>query len=650
MKTMTMPRGSLHARVAPETYDEEARTVDVIWSTGADVRRTPFFGDTFVERLRMDEDAVDMSRLQSGKAPVLRDHDQFSIDSVIGVVRSASIKDGVGHATVEFSQRASLSEMLDDLRAGILGQVSVGYSVEAYVRTERDGEPDLLEAVRWTPHEISLVPIGADGGAVARNQSPAVTATVKERTMSEEQETTTAPAESAAAETEATATTLPAAPEESAAVTAEEAVSRALAAERRRVSGIRHAVRSARLPDSAADNMIEQGISLDHARAAVIDALAQRDEATDIRTASPVVESGRSGAFVEAAVDGLLYRSGQLSADKLSPMARDCAGMRIMDIGQALLSQRGLSTRGTDVELITRMISSSELVPVVAQIATRAVSNGYQSVPTTYQALSRQATARNFQEIQRARLSGAPELLEVPEGGEIRKGPLSAGYERYSLKTYGRRVALTRQAIINDDLDTLARLPAAFGAKARQLENRTFYELLGSNPVMSDGNAFFSSAHKNIGTSADISKTSVMEARQLMRSQVDSSGNPIYVTPRYLVFGPASAEEAMTFLTPTDAYIAASAAAVVPEMLRSLIPIEDQEITGDEWYLVAEPSGVDTFEYAYLGASAAGVSTGPGPQVDSRAGFEILGVDTRCVLDFGMGAIDWVGMVYNAGA
>jgi len=647
--------GEIRANVAPKTFNAEKRTVDVIWSTGADVRRTPWLGDPFVERLSMADDAVDLSRFQSGRAPVLRDHDQFSIDSVIGVVRKAWIDDGVGHATVEFSGRAALGETLEDVRAGILGSVSVGYSVEEYKRTERKGEPDLLEATRWTPHEISLVPIGADGGAYARSESARHVARVIGEAMhdDDDKDTPTAPADAPEPSEAPAVEPNTDAPEGDAADTAPEvaaAVSRALTVERQRVAGIRHAVRAARLPEVEADKLIEAGTTLDAARAAVIDRLAEVDVETDTRTGVPVTDSGRSSKFADACVDGLLARAGYLDTEKLSPMARDCAGMRIIDVGCALLSQRGLSTRGSNIELITRMISTSDLVPVVAKVAQRAMLGAYQQVPTTYQTLARQASASNFQTMERARMSGAPELLLVPEGAEIMKGPLSAGFESYKIQTYGRRVALTRQAIVNDDLNTLARLPAAFGAKAKELENRLFYELLSSNPVMSDGVAFFDAAHGNLGTPGDVSKTTIAEARQLMMSQVDSSGNPIYVTPAYLVFGPASGDEVYTFLTPAGSYLASTAADVVPAAYKNLIPIEDPNITGNEWYLFAAPGGIDTFEYAYLGASAAGVSTGPGPQVDSRAGFEILGVDTRCVLDFGVGAIDWVGVVKNAGA
>ena len=48
-------------------------------------------------------------------------------------------------------------------------------------------------------------------------------------------------------------------------------------------------------------------------------------------------------------------------------------------------------------------------------------------------------------------------------------------------------------------------------------------------------------------------------------------------------------------------------------------------------------------EYAYL-ASA------PGPQMSSREGWDVLGMEFRVVLDFGAGAVDWRGAYRNPGA
>lgn len=57
----------------------------------------------------------------------------------------------------------------------------------------------------------------------------------------------------------------------------------------------------------------------------------------------------------------------------------------------------------------------------------------------------------------RVQLGEAPQLLEVGESGEFKRGTLGESKESYKVKTYGRVVAITRQTLINDDLDAFRR-------------------------------------------------------------------------------------------------------------------------------------------------------------------------------------------------
>ena len=47
-------------------------------------------------------------------------------------------------------------------------------------------------------------------------------------------------------------------------------------------------------------------------------------------------------------------------------------------------------------------------------------------------------------------------------------------------------------------------------------------------------------------------------------------------------------------------------------------------------------------EYAYLAGA-------PGPQIETRVGFEVDGVQLKVRLDFGGGFVDWRGWYTNAG-
>ncbi|MGZ9034392.1 MAG: hypothetical protein ACXW25_08280 [Rhodospirillales bacterium] len=54
------------------------------------------------------------------------------------------------------------------MRAGIIRNVSVGYTVRAYEVIDQDGQVPVWRAIDWQPVELSAVPVGADGGASFR--------------------------------------------------------------------------------------------------------------------------------------------------------------------------------------------------------------------------------------------------------------------------------------------------------------------------------------------------------------------------------------------------------------------------------------------------------------------------------------------------
>lgn len=159
------------ATFAPSTVNADARTAEVTWSTGAKVRRYDFWdGESFNEELVMQ--GANLSRLNAG-APVLNSHSNTLLNDVIGVVERAWIIGNEGRALVRFSERDEVAPIFADVKAGILRNISVGYSIDKVerVRATEKGALDTMRVTEWTPMEISLVPIPADAGAQVRGET-----------------------------------------------------------------------------------------------------------------------------------------------------------------------------------------------------------------------------------------------------------------------------------------------------------------------------------------------------------------------------------------------------------------------------------------------------------------------------------------------
>lgn len=129
----------------------------------------PLSSETPYRRWRGNEilvhtkDAIDLSFLNSGTAPLLHQHDQWS--GQIGVIQKAWLDEAKKrvYVTVRFSRRPEAQMVKQDVDDGIMRNVSVGYNVLEVERTERDDDtPREYKVTSWKPMEASIVSIPAD--------------------------------------------------------------------------------------------------------------------------------------------------------------------------------------------------------------------------------------------------------------------------------------------------------------------------------------------------------------------------------------------------------------------------------------------------------------------------------------------------------
>lgn len=109
--------------------------------------------------------SVDLSFLNSGTAPLLVQHDQWS--GQVGVIERAWLdeKSKRVYVTVRFSQNPRPQEIKRDVDDGIMRNVSVGYNVnrDTIVHDEhKEGETPTYRVMNWKPMEASIVSIPAD--------------------------------------------------------------------------------------------------------------------------------------------------------------------------------------------------------------------------------------------------------------------------------------------------------------------------------------------------------------------------------------------------------------------------------------------------------------------------------------------------------
>ncbi len=259
--------------------------------------------------------------------------------------------------------------------------------------------------------------------------------------------------------------------------------------------------------------------------------------------------------------------------------------------------------------------------------------------------LGRQTTARDFRSVNKIMLGEAPLLEKLNEHGEIKAGTMAEAREAYKVETWARKIGITRQVLVNDDLGAFSDLARRMGQAAAETEARILVTLLeagsGNGPTLSDSKTLFHADHGNkASTGAVISDATLSAARLALRTQKGIEDCTIRVTPRNLLVPPALETTAEKWL----AGIAPATAADVNPFSGSLsLVVEPRLSSATRWYVTADPGEIDGLEFAYL-------SGAEGPQVESRSGWDVDGVEIRVILDFGAGFIDHRGWFMNAGS
>jgi hypothetical protein len=199
-------------------------------------------------------------------------------------------------------------------------------------------------------------------------------------------------------------------------------------------------------------------------------------------------------------------------------------------------------------------MSTSDFSNLFGDILDRQILARYQSMPVQWTNIARRGRVRDFRQVKRYTLDGAEATLgRVRELTEYPAASLSDGVYDYTVGKYGRRVALSWEDLINDDLDAFASIPDRLGNAARRTEERFVTDLYAD--ASGPDSTFFSAGNANLltaGASSALSITSLQDAYTLLASQVDDDGAPIYIESAVLVVPPALKVTAMNILNATE--------------------------------------------------------------------------------------------------
>ena len=564
--------------------DTDSRTVELSFSSETPYGR--WFGD---EILCHDEECINLERFNNGLGTVLFNHDR---DAVVGHVEKVWLEDNRGKALARFDTDEQSETIFQKVQSGTLQGVSVGYAIYRYEVLEDEDTKSTngrfngpaYVVTDWEPLEISIVSVPADPtvgvGRSAEEIHTSIDTQEDNTRMDQEKTLEVQEVKSTPVETGITQADL----------------QKAMEQERKRTSEITALFRD--FDVEGADEAIVMGVSVDEARAMVMDQLRARNKGVSV-----TMGEAESDKFRAAAQDAVLMAAGIPVADA-APGAQELRGHSMVELAREALQREGLQANfGDNMELARQAINSTSTFPaIMANLANKSVMVGFNEAETTYQIWAGKGSNRDFKEAARVALSEAGNLELVPEGGQFQQDFLGEASARTKVATYGKLFSLTRQAIINDDLGLFSKIATKYGSAAKRLVNKMVYAQLTGNVKMQDGVALFDNKHGNVaGTGEALSVKAIAKAITAMRRQKGIAGDAtLNITPKYLVVPPELEMTAYQIVNSTAAVDGVNSGVVNPYKGRFVV-VADAELTDpDAWYLVADASQHDTIEVTYL--------------------------------------------------
>lgn len=365
------------------------------------------------------------------------------------------------------------------------------------------------------------------------------------------------------------------------------------------------------------------------AQAALIDAMATARNADkpSPRPAPSTVTADAMDRFKQGATKALFakanFKEGErneftsLSMRELARASLDLAGKPFKGVNATNLMRAAFASAGGH--------SSSDFVEILANVANKSMLKGYEEATETFEMWTARGSLPDFKEEKRVDLNLFGTLPEVKEGGEYLYASVTDRAERIMLAKYGQRFAITWEAMINDDMSVLTRVPQRMGDAARRNIANLVYGVLTVNPNLSDGVALFqAAAHKNLATGAPsvLSADSLDLARTAMALQRDpeSKASALNIQPKYLIV-PVTLQGKANQLMNTQTEIGQANPQISSRVAGMAAVVADARLdlaSSTAWYLAGDPNRFDTIEVAYLDGQSE-------PEMFEEEGFAVDG-------------------------
>lgn len=366
----------------------------------------------------------------------------------------------------------------------------------------------------------------------------------------------------------------------------------------------------ARVAESIAEELAERITESDvDAKIATLKAALGLAERADLRPSFTAQVTQESLDKKKAAMDGFFagdntgYRSFRemfidvtgirgprtLDEDFNRVILRECIG-RSGGFDSAVRSTESVTTSTFD-----QLLGDSITRRVVAEYSKPGLDNWRLIVSST-------PPVNDFRTQRIGRMGGYGTLPTVNQGAPYQPLTTPADEEAtYALSKRGGTEDLTLEAIANDDVRTIQKIPAKLGRAAAITLHRFVWDMVRTNATCTyDSTAVFHTNHANTDAAA-LNDSNLAVARRKMREQsaYGDSVDILDLTPRLLVV-PPELEQTGWELVNSAVKVISNSNATIPNLHQNLeLLVLSYLSDADDWYLFASPDMCPTIEIGF---------------------------------------------------
>jgi phage major head subunit gpT-like protein len=323
-----------------------------------------------------------------------------------------------------------------------------------------------------------------------------------------------------------------------------------------------------------------------------------------------------------------------------------------------MLRAQGIQAPADRYQLFRKAIQASgvgqgsdNFANILENVASKAALDGFMQAEETWQTWAQVGSVPDFKTASRVNLSLFGTLDQLDELQQYEHGTFSDLKESITAVNYGKKYSISLEALTNDDIGILSRIPTAMGEAANRTIGDAVYYILKAGTSITlnqDSRAIFEATyHKNYVTSgAAPSTTTVAAGLTAMATQTDPAGATLGIRPKFLIHPVALWGTVYPLLNSAE-ITTSNVGAANPVVALGLVPVMEHRLdlstwtthAGKGWFLAAARN---TIEVAFVGGQRT-------PQLERTSADDVDGVVWKVRLPFGAACLDYRGLYFNDG-